>query len=116
MARAHNGSLLDFDTDTIKYNVSMKTCHLCLSEFFAQSDLLEHIDNDHDLRHPFKRGKSVDSMNISKIQILRPDIDWTDTDRINVLYAPFRARHLNPESYEAKMTFWTGKLFFFFFL
>jgi len=107
MARAHNGSLLDFDTDTIKYNVSMKTCHLCLSEFFAQSDLLEHIDNDHDLRHPFKRGKSVDSMNISKIQILRPDIDWTDTDRINVLYAPFRARHLNPESYEAKMTFWT---------
>ena len=70
MARAHNGSLLDFDTDTIKYNVSMKTCHLCLSEFFAQSDLLEHIDNDHDLRHPFKRGKSVDSMNISKIVAL----------------------------------------------
>ena len=114
MARAHNGSLSDFDTDLIKYNDSKKTCHLCLREFYSLSDLHQHIDNDHDFRHPFKKGKSIDSMNISKIQILRPDIDWTDTDRINVLYAPFRARHLNPESYEAKMTFWTGKLGFLF--
>jgi len=44
---------------------------------------------------------------MSVIQTLRPDIDWSDSDRVNVLYAPFRARTLNPESYEAKLRFWT---------
>jgi len=43
----------------------------------------------------------------SVIQTLRPDIDWSDIDRVNVLYAPFRARTLNPESYDAKSRFWT---------
>jgi len=44
---------------------------------------------------------------MSVIQKLRPDIDWNDSDRVNVLYAPFRSKSLNPESYEAKLKFWT---------
>lgn len=33
-------------------------------------------------------------------------MDWSDSDRVEVLFAPFRSRDLNPESYDAKMTFW----------
>ena len=47
---------------------------------------------------------------MAHIQNLRPDVDWTDADRINVLYAPFRTKELNPEGYEIKMTFWSETL------
>ena len=41
------------------------------------------------------------------MEVLRPDIDWHDTDRVNVLYGPFQNRNLNPDAWNAKMTFWT---------
>jgi len=56
---------------------------------------------------PSKRKKYYYSLQrMSTIQILRPDIDWNDDDRVNALYSPFRSRDLNPESYDAKMQFW----------
>jgi ElaB/YqjD/DUF883 family membrane-anchored ribosome-binding protein len=41
-----------------------------------------------------------------KMKELRPDVDWEDSTRIDVLYSPFRTRSLNPEAYDSKMTFW----------
>ena len=38
---------------------------------------------------------------------LRPDINWSDEDRVSVLYAPFRTKELSPESWNAKMNFWS---------
>jgi hypothetical protein len=37
---------------------------------------------------------------------LRPDVDWQDPDRVSVLYGPFQNQSLNPEAWNAKMTFW----------
>ena len=37
---------------------------------------------------------------------LRPDINWTDEDRVSVLYAPFRPKELSPQAWDAKMIFW----------
>ena len=38
-----------------KFNISNgtnKLCHLCMGEFSSVPALHEHIDNDHDFRHP----------------------------------------------------------------
>ena len=41
------------------------------------------------------------------ISDIRPDIDWKDEDRVNVLYAPFRPKGLSPQAWDAKMCFWS---------
>ena len=41
---------------------------------------------------PSKRKKYYSVQRMSTIQILRPDIDWNDDDRVNALYSPFRSR------------------------
>jgi len=33
--------------------------------------------------------------------------EWTDDERMRVLFAPMRNKELNPESWNAKLTFWT---------
>ena len=38
---------------------------------------------------------------------LRPDVKWDDEDRVSVLYAPFRTKELSPQSWQAKMDFWS---------
>lgn len=32
---------------------------------------------------------------------------WSDDDRMNFLFQPFRPKEANPVSYDAKMKFWT---------
>ena len=39
-------------------NVTNKQCHMCLKEFSSVPELHEHIDNDHDFRHPLVGGQS----------------------------------------------------------
>ena len=39
---------------------------------------------------------------------LRPDINWSDENRVSVLYAPFRPKELSPQGWDAKMIFWTN--------
>ena len=39
---------------------------------------------------------------------LDPGFDWNDAERVRVFYAPFRAKSLNPDSWEAKRKFWTN--------
>ena len=41
------------------------------------------------------------------ISDLRPDINWNDENRVSVLYAPFRTKELSPQSWDAKMIFWS---------
>ena len=38
---------------------------------------------------------------------LRPDVKWDDENRVSVLYAPFRTKELSPQSWQAKMDFWS---------
>ena len=33
--------------------------------------------------------------------------EWSDDERMSVMFAPLRTRELNPESWSAKVTFWT---------
>jgi hypothetical protein len=40
------------------------------------------------------------------MELLRPDIEWHDTERINVLFGPFQNKNLNPDAWRAKMSFW----------
>ena len=35
---------------------------------------------------------------------------WEDDTRMNVLFAPFREKSLNPSSWNQKMTFWIQKI------
>jgi len=44
-------------------------------------------------------------MNEGSISALCPD--WSDDERMNVLFAPFRSRELNPEAWTNKIKFWT---------
>ena len=44
------------------------------------------------------------------IQDICPEEDWNDEDRVNGLFSPFRDKNLNPELWQAKMTFWTNAL------
>jgi hypothetical protein len=37
---------------------------------------------------------------------LRPEVNWKDSDRVSVLYGPFQNQTLNPDAWNAKMTFW----------
>ena len=39
-------------------NVTNKQCHMCLKEFSSVPELHEHIDNDHDFRHPLVGSQS----------------------------------------------------------
>ena len=38
-----------------------------------------------------------------EVRELNPGFDWSDADRVQVLYAPMRSRDLNPESHDAKV-------------
>jgi len=40
------------------------------------------------------------------LEALNPE--WGDDQRMRVMLAPLRSRELNPESWEAKVLFWTG--------
>ncbi len=40
------------------------------------------------------------------MELLRPDIEWDDSERVNVLFGPFQNRNLNPDAWRAKMNFW----------
>ncbi len=35
-------------------------------------------------------------------------LDWSDSDRVSVLFSPMRSRQLNPEAHDGKVAFWTG--------
>ena len=59
---------------------------------------------------PSKRKKyywDYRAQRMSTIQNLRPDIDWSDEDRVNVLYSPFRSRgKLCPTHFCPKIQLW----------
>ena len=38
-----------------------------------------------------------------EVRELNPGFDWSDADRVQVLYAPMHSRDLNPESHDAKV-------------
>ena len=49
-------------------------------------------------------------MNVpSEVRELNPGFDWSDADRVQVLYAPMRSRDLNPESHDAKVKCGRGR-------
>lgn len=45
-------------------------------------------------------------LNLLAMEILRPDVNWNDSERVSVLYGPLPNQNLNPDAWNAKLQFW----------